>query len=279
MTYKEACETVDKLCEDWETKYNNHKLENTAYNLSSKESTEKMQELADKIFNNTTNGVLCVGIELSDIMGMYMFDVAICPKNGYKCEGFSRPWSGTSTNQLTKEQFTRIFFQDIKHELGRALTNDCIKDLSDLSEITRGITLAELAMEQNKFFATLQAELAERGEEYRKFATSVRAYTDWRMSVRTAMIDAAAIWLEETSLIPGMKIAIRDIGAQCYTIKTLKTPSEEHSLAPLEFTDGSCILTSNPRVYKIGTWFANNDRYREIAIALDFAEVMDVHFL
>ena len=274
MTYKEACEAVDKLCEDWETKYNNHKLENTAYNLSSKESTERMQELADKVFNETTNGVLCIGIELSDIMGMYMFDIAICPRNGYKCESFSRPWSGTSTRQLTKEQFTRIFFQDIKHELGRALTNDCIKDLSDLSEITREITLAELAMEQNNFFATLQAELAERREEYRKFATSVRAYTEWRMSVRTAMIDAAAIWFEEASLTPGMKIAIRDLTMQYCATKTLKTLSEDL----LKFTDGSYLPKPSIHLHKAGTWFANNDRYRKIATALDFSEVKELNF-
>ena len=38
MTYKEACETVDKLCEDWEIRYSHHKLESIAYNLSAKES-------------------------------------------------------------------------------------------------------------------------------------------------------------------------------------------------------------------------------------------------
>lgn len=274
MTYKEACETVDKLCEDWEIRYNNHKLESTVYNLSSKESTERMQELADKVFSKTTNGVLSVGIELSDTTGMYMFDVVIHPRNGHRYEGVSRPWSGTSTRQLTKEQFTRVFFQDIQHVLGRALVADCIKDLSDLSEITREITLAELAMEQNNFFATLQAELAERGEEYKRFAISDRAYTDWGMSIRMAMMDAAAVWFNETPLIPGMKIAVRDIGAHNYSVKILKAVSDS-----LEFTDGSCIPAFNARFYKTGTWFANNDRYREIAIALGFTEVVDGHFL
>ena len=274
MTYKEACETVDKLCEDWEIRYSHHKLESTAYNLSAKESTERMQELADKVFNKTTNGVLSVGIELSDTTGIYMFDVVIHPRNGHRYEGVSRPWSGTSTRQLTKEQFTRIFFQDIQHVLGRAMMADCIKDLSDLSEIIREIMFAELAMEQNNFFATLQAELAERGEEYRRFAISDRAYIDWGMSIRMAMMDAAAVWFNETPLAPGMKIAVKDMGAHNYSVKILKAVSDS-----LEFTDGSCIPVFNARFYKTGTWFANNDRYREIAIALGFTEVMDGHFL
>lgn len=88
------------------------------------------------------------------------------------------------------------------------------------------------------------------------------------------MMDAAAIWFTETPLVPGMKIAVKEMGAHNYSVKTLKAVSDS-----LEFTDGSCIPVFNARFYKTGTWFANNDRYREIAIALGFTEVMDGHFL
>ena len=83
------------------------------------------------------------------------------------------------------------------------------------------------------------------------------------------MLNAAAIWIEETSLTPGMRIAIRDLNMQCYATKTLKTFSEDL----LQFTDGSSIPKPSIHFYRAGTWFINNDRYREIATALDFHEV------
>ena len=83
------------------------------------------------------------------------------------------------------------------------------------------------------------------------------------------MLNAAAIWIEETSLTPGMRIAIRDLNKQYYATKTLKTLSDDL----LQFTDGSVIPKPSIHFYRAGTWFINNDRYREIATALDFHEV------
>lgn len=268
MTYKKACEAIDKLCEGWETKHNNYKLETATYNLSSKENIEKMQDFTHSIFNKVTNGALNVDIGLSNTMGMYVFVITIRSRSGFECEGYSRPWLVAPAGQLTKEQFTRIFFQDIQHVLGRALTTDNIEDLSDLSEIVRKLTLAELAMEQNNFFAILQAGLAERAEDCKKFNALSQEYISWRGSIRSAMLNAAAIWIEETSLTPGMRIAIRDPNMQCHATKTLKTLSEDL----LQFTDGSSIPKTSIHFYRAGTWFINNDRYREIATALDFPE-------
>ena len=272
MTYKEACEGIDRLCEDWGVRYSNHKLESVAYNLNAKESIEKIREFAHNVFDKATNGVLSVEVDPSEVEAAYVFNIVLRSRSGRKREGFSSPWSGIPVKQLTKEQFTHTFFQDVQHVLGRALTADDVEDLSDLSEITRGIVLAELSMEQNDFFATLQAELIERGEESRRFNTSSRAYSEWRASVGRAMMNAATAWIEETSLVPGMKIAIKDLNRRCYVVKTLKKFSWWDSAVSLELTDGSCVPNGGPTFYKEGTWLVNNDRYREIAVALDFFE-------
>ena len=272
MTYKEACEEIDRLCEDWGVRYSNHKLESVAYNLNAKESIEKIREFAHNVFDKATNGVLSVEVDPSEVEAAYVFNIVLRSRRGYKREGFSNPWSGIPVKQLTKEQFTHTFFQDVQHVLGRALTSDDVEDLSDLSEITRGIVLAELAMEQNDFFATLQAELIERGEECRRFNTSSQAYSEWRTSVGRAMMNAATAWIKETSLVPGMKIAIRDLNRCCYVVKTLKALSQWDSAVSLELTDGSCVPNGGPTFYKEGTWLVNNDHYREIAVALDFLE-------
>lgn len=274
MTYKKACEKIDELCEGWETKHNDYKLETAMYKLSSVENIEKMQDFTRSVFNKVTNGALNVDIGLSDTMGMYVFVITIRSRSGFECEGYSRPWLVAPVGQLTKEQFTRIFLQDIQHVLGRALTTDSIEDLSDLSEIVRGLTLAELAMEQNNFFTTLQAGLAERSEDCKNFNALDQEYTNWKGSIRRAMLNAAAIWFEETSLTPGMTIAIRDLTMQYCATKTLKTLSEDL----LEFTDGSYLPQPSVHFHKAGTWFANNDRYRKIATALDFSEVKGLNF-
>ena len=86
------------------------------------------------------------------------------------------------------------------------------------------------------------------------------------------MMNAATAWIEETSLVPGMKIAIRDLNRRDYLIKTLKKLSWWDSAVSLELTDGSCVSKGGPIFYKEGTWLVNNDRYREIAVALDFLE-------
>lgn len=271
MTYKEACEAIDRLCEDWKTRCVNYKLESVGYKLSSKKSAEKIQDLACTILDKTTNGVLSVEVELADIK-TYMFHITLRSRNGCSREGFSCPWVGIPAGQLTKERFMHTFFQEVQHVLGRALTSNCIEDLSELSEITRKIALAELAMEQDNFFAAVQAEVTERGEEWKRFDMSKREYSNWRTAVEGAMLDATVAWLEEVPLVPGMKIAIRDITAQYYSVKTLKALSEEGSTVLLEFTDGSRIPKVSSRFYKEGTWLVNNDRYREIAVALDFPE-------
>lgn len=273
MTYKEACEEIDRLCEGWEAKYNNHKLESTAYKLGVKESTEKMQELACNIFSKTTNNALRVTMELSDTVGMYIFTVTLHLKNGRECQIFSRPWVGIPTRQITKDQFTHTLFRDIQRVLGRALTSDSIEDLSELSSITRDLMLARLAMEQNKFFAVIQAELTKRVEEYLKFDVVHRAYSTWESSVKAAMLNAATTWNTETSLTPGMKVAVIHSDTYDYSVKTLKALSEEGSVTWLEFTDETRALKNGACVYKLGTWFANNDRYKKIATVLGFPEV------
>ena len=152
VTYEAARGAVDRLCEGWEAKYNNHKLENLTYKLACEESTKKLQDLAYNIFSKTTNNTLGVQLEPIDSIGVYTFIIRICSKSGQcTCEGISRPWLGTTVYNLTKKQFTNTLLQDIKRVLGRALVTDCIDDLTELSEIARGLTLVELAMEQNKF--------------------------------------------------------------------------------------------------------------------------------
>lgn len=273
MTYKEARGAVDRLCEGWEAKYSNHKLENLAYKLACEESTKKLQDLAYNIFSKTTNNALGVQLELIDSVGVYTFIIRLCSKNGQcTCEGISRPWLGITVHNLTKKQFTNTLLQDIKRTLGRALVTDCIDDLTEVSEIARGLTLVELAMEQSKFFNTVQSELIQRTEEYKKFNMDHRAYCAWRITLKTAMLEAAEAWSMETSLVPGMKIAVRDTTAQHYTTETLKALSKTNSAVTLDLMNGSRIPKTGPRFYSVGTWFANNDLYREIATALDFPE-------
>lgn len=273
VTYEAARGAVDRLCEGWEAKYNNHKLENLTYKLACEESTKKLQDLAYNIFSKTTNNALGVQLEPIDSIGVYTFIIRICSKSGQcTCEGISRPWLGTTVYNLTKKQFTNTLLQDIKRVLGRALVTDCIDDLTELSEIARGLTLVELAMEQNKFFNTIQSELIQRTEEYKKFNMDHRAYCAWRITLKTAMLEAAEAWSMETSLVPGMKIAVRDMITQHYTTEILEALSGTNSAAILDLMDGSRIPKAGPRYYSVGTWFANNDRYREIATTLDFPE-------
>lgn len=273
MTYEAARGAVDRLCGGWEAKYNNHKLENLTYKLACEESTKKLQDLAYNIFSKTTNNALGVQLELIDSIGVYSFIIRICSKNGQcTCEGISRPWVSATVYNLTKKQFTNTLLQDIKRILGRALVTDCIDDLTEVSEIARGLTLVELAMEQSKFFNTVQSELIQRIEEYRKFNMDHRAYCAWRIALKTAMLEAAEAWSIETSLVPGMKIAIKDMITQHYTTEILGAPSETNSAITLYLMDGRRISKADPRYYSVGTWFANNNLYREIATALDFPE-------
>ena len=270
MTYEAARGAVDRLCEGWEAKYNNHKLENLTYKLACEESTKKLQDLAYNIFSKTTNNALGVQLEPIDSIGVYTFIIRICPKSGQcTCEGISRPWLGATVYNLTKKQFTNTLLQDIKRVLGRALVTDCIDDLTEVSEIARGLTLVELAMEQSKFFNTVQSELIQRTEEYRKFNMDHRAYCAWRITLKTAMLEAAEAWSMETSLVPGMKIAVKDMSTQHYTTEIVL---ETNSAFTLGLVDGRRISKADPRYYSVGTWFANNNLYRQIATALDFPE-------
>ena len=276
VTYEAARGAVDRLCEGWEARYNNHKLENLTYKLACEESTKKLQDLAYNIFSKTTNNALGVQLELIDSIGVYSFIIRICSKNGQcTCEGISRPWVSATVYNLTKKQFTNTLLQDIKRILGRALVTDCIDDLTEVSEIARGLTLVELAIEQSKFFNTVQSELIQRIEEYRKFNMDHRAYCAWRITLKTAMLEAAEAWSMETSLVPGMKIAVKDMSTQHYTTEIVL---ETNSAFTLGLVDGRRISKADPRYYSVGTWFANNNLYREIATALDFPEARGMYY-
>ena len=62
MTYKEACEALDKACENWETIYNDCKLEDVIYGVTQKKTKENLQNLAENTFSKITNNVIEVTI-------------------------------------------------------------------------------------------------------------------------------------------------------------------------------------------------------------------------
>lgn len=68
--------------------------------------------------------------------------------------------------------------------------------------------------------------------------------------------------------------ACKELDACCgdWRLKKAAFDLEKINAAILDLMDGSRIPKAGPRYYSVGTWFANNDRYREIATTLDFPE-------
>ena len=58
MSYKEACEVVDKVCKNWEVTFNNYKLVNTAYERTCEKNKADLQCLVNDIFGKLTSNII-----------------------------------------------------------------------------------------------------------------------------------------------------------------------------------------------------------------------------
>ena len=271
MTYEEACKELDACCCDWRLKKATFDLEKLNYETTSKKNLSELQEALDDIFVKITKGAIEVKAASSEKAACYLTVIIHVGDDNVTGTLFS-PVKDSKIGD-PREYFTYRLFGVIKMSLGALLADATLTDAKKLVRFANYIYLTEMDMLQSSVYDVLQKVSQAITEERARFHQATAEYESWTSEITKAMDCASDAWFEKTKLVPGMKIAVKEMGAHNYSVKILKAVSDS-----LEFTDGSCIPVFNARFYKTGTWFANNDRYRKIAIALGFTEVMDTFF-
>ena len=268
MTYKEACEALDKACENWEAIYNDCKLEDALYEVTQRKSKESLQSLVENTFGKLTNNIIEAEIVPAVASSAHTITVYIHLDNRKAVTSAIYPWPMTSGIEVTEEQFISTLLQGIKSTLGKALIYESSVTPTEIVRIANCIKLIELDIRQGVFFPTIQKTLDEREESYEKYTSIHRKYNNLTTGITQALAEASNAWHREYTLLPGMKVVLENLRNGDTAVKTIKSLSEKSAEPLLRFTDGTYTPVNSNRILKLSTWIVNNDQYKNIATTL-----------
>lgn len=268
MIYKEACEVLDKACENWEAIYNDCKLEDALYEVTQRKSKESLQNLIESSFGKITNNVIEAEIVPAVASSAHTIMVYIHLDNRKAVTSTIYPWPMSSVIDVTEEQFISTLLQGIKSTLGKALIYESSVTPAEIVRISNCIRLIELDLRQGVFFPTIQKILNEREESNKRYTSIHHKYNNLTTGITQALAEASNAWYQEYTLIPGMKVVLENLRNGDISVKTIKSLSEKSAEPLLRFTDGTYTPVNSNRILKLSTWIVNNDQYKNIATTL-----------
>lgn len=268
MTYKKACEVLDKTCKNWETLYNNCKLEDTIYRIAQKKAREDLQNLAENTFSKITDNVIEAKL-IPDVAALaHTITIDIHLDSGKTVTSTIYPWAMSSTTRITEEQFADALLLGIKSTLGNALVYESCITPAELTKIANYILLIDLDVKQGIFFPAVQKILDEQAESYDRHLSTHRKLHNLITRITQALAEASRAWYEEYTLLPGMRVILKDPHTEDTSVRIIKTLPKQNLAPLLRFTDGTYVSANSDRILKLSTWLANNDQYRSIVNAL-----------
>lgn len=268
MSYKEACEALDKACENWEAIYNDCKLEDAIYEVTQKKTKESLQTLAENTFSKITNNVIEVTITPAIATTSHTITIWIHLESGKCTTSTIYPWPMSDAIKVTEEQLISTLLQGIQSTLGKILIYDSQVAPTELMRISSYIRLIELDVRQGVFFPAVQKALDEQAASYMRYISAHHKLNNLTTGITQALAEASNAWYEENTLLPEMRVILENLRTGDTSMKIIKSLSEKSSEPLLRFTDGSYVPVNSKRILKLSTWVANNDQYRNIVNTL-----------
>ena len=268
MSYKEACEALDKACENWEAIYNDCKLEDAIYEVTQKKTKESLQNLAENTFSKITNNVIEATITPAIATSSHTITIWIHLESGKGTTSTIYPWPMSDAIKVTEEQLISTLLQGIQSTLGKILIYESQITPTELMRISSYIRLIELDVRQGVFFPAVQKALDEQAASYMKHISAHHKLNNLTTGITQALAEASNAWYEENTLLPEMRVILENLRTGDTSMKIIKSLSEKSSEPLLRFTDGSYVPVNSKRILKLSTWVANNDQYRNIVNTL-----------
>ena len=262
MSYKEACEALDKACENWEAIYNDCKLEDAIYEVTQKKTKESLQNLAENTFSKITNNVIEATITPAIATSSHTITIWIHLESGKGTTSTIYPWPMSDAIKVTEEQLISTLLQGIQSTLGKILIYESQITPTELMRISSYIRLIELDVRQGVFFPAVQKALDEQAASYMKHISAHHKLNNLTTGITQALAEASNAWYEENTLLPEMRVILENLRTGDTSMKIIKSLSEKSSEPLLRFTDGSYVPVNSKRILKLSTWVANNDQYR-----------------
>ena len=268
MSYKEACEALDKACENWEAIYNDCKLEDTIYEVTQKKTKESLQNLTENTFSKITNNVIEVTITPAVATSSHTITIWIHLESGKGTTSTIYPWPMSDAIRVTEGELISTLLQGIKSTLGKILIYESSVTPAELMRISSYIRLIELDVRQGVFFPAVQKALDEQAASYMRHISAHHKLNNLTTGITQALTEASDAWYEENTLLPEMRVILENLRTGDTSMKIIKSLSEKSSEPLLRFTDGSYVPVNSKRILKLSTWVANNDKYRDIVNTL-----------
>lgn len=268
MSYKEACEALDKACENWEAIYNDCKLEDAIYEVTQKKTKESLQNLAENTFSKITNNVIEATITPAIATSSHTITIWIHLESGKGTTSTIYPWPMSDAIKVTEEQLISTLLQGVQSTLGKILIYESQVTPTELMRISSYIRLIELDVRQGVFFPAVQKALDEQAASYMKHISAHHKLNNLTTGITQALAEASNAWYEENTLLPEMRVILENLRTGGTSMKIIKSLSEKSSEPLFRFTDGSYVPVNSKRILKLSTWVANNDRYRDIVNTL-----------
>lgn len=264
MTYEEAKERVRKAAGDYKTIARDYALNSTLAKTSRDELVQKLQDIVGSLslspiqFQFTGNdhyihvdtGYGDGTVYLSRLKTLAKEDA--CKELRQRIEYALTGSVGRAANYHAGELGLKGTQQLCSYAL--LVLNNLTQDvLASIVEVSRGLDTAE----QTK------VDLA-------------RNYENYCTQLSLEMEVAANHWLAQTTIVPGMKLSIRDLRTVNTSgkseVRTVKRVAD--TTGAIYFKETASIVTGRARIYPLGSWLINEPEFAEMERVLNLLKTI-----
>ena len=264
MTYEEAKERVRKAAGDYRTIAREHALNSVLVKTSKDELMQKLQDIV--------NPLSLSPIQLHSISNEHYIWV------GTDYEGGTVNLSMSKT--LTKEDACKELRQRIEYALTRSVGRTATYHASELCLKGTQQLCSYALLVLNNLTQDVLASIVEvsRGLDTAE-QTKVdlaRNYENYCTQLSLEMEVAANHWLAQTTIVPGMKLSIRDLRtvntSDKSEVRTVKRVAD--TTGAIYFKETASIVTDRARIYPLGSWLINEPEFAEMERVLNLLETI-----
>ena len=264
MTYEEAKERVRKAAGDYRTIAREHALNSALVKTSRDELMQKLQDIV--------NPLSLSPIQLHSISNEHYIWV------GTDYEGGTMNLSMPKT--LTKEDACKEIRQRIEYALTRSVGRTASYHTSELGLKGTQQLCSYALLVLNNLTQDVLASIVEvsRGLDTAE-QTKVdlaRNYENYCTQLSLEMEVAANHWLAQTTIVPGMKLSIRDLRTVNTSgkseVRTVKRVAD--TTGAIYFKETASIVTDRARINALESWLINEPEFAEMERVLNLLKII-----